>query len=333
MSMKEFFRSIMNKLGFGDHASESLPPAVKDTAQAVAAEEPRKLNLQLIRDEMVANFTKQLEDSSFDNCVVFPMTLVVILNHRDFERRREYFFELGSNAVGKFYEVIRQAAGGGRRYKNLATYWTVDFIESLDDGVEMDDETIVVPEGQVVTFFSVFDKLKDVKDGRENISYSVKFSSSDTYHNININRDMLRNINIVTGSHFNYPWDSRLAGRQATGGDNSRLPRPVARFTYMQDFGQKTFLMQHSKCSISRAEAGADDSVCCLSTTGIADQHVSVRYFEAEDRFKISCKAETLVNGQPLRLSTGTDMVWDDLPDRAEIILARKVIVNFEKLT
>lgn len=331
--MKAFFRRIMNLLGFGDQACDSLPAAVKDTAQAVAAEEPRQLNLQLIRDEMVANFTKQLEDNSFDNCVVFPMTLVVILNHRDFERRREYFFELGSNAVGKFYEVIRRVSGGGRRYKNLATYWTVDFIESLDDGVEMDDETIVVPEGQVVTFFSVFDKLKDVKDGRENISYSVKFSSSDTYHNININRDMLRNINIVTGSHFNYPWDSRLVGRGAGGVDDARLPRPVARFTYMQDFEEKTFLMQHSLCCISRVDGMADDSVCCLSTAGIARRHVSVRYFEEEDLFKISCTAETLVNGQPLEVSSGTDSRWADLPDGAEIILARKVIIKFKKLT
>ena len=86
-NLKGFFSNTRNLLGFGEEAPKAK--AVLQPRNAMEKEEKKVLNLQSIREEIVGNFKFQLEDNSFDNCILFPMVATVILNEKDFEKRRE----------------------------------------------------------------------------------------------------------------------------------------------------------------------------------------------------------------------------------------------------
>ena len=336
-NLKGFFGKTRSWLGFDDEVTAAVA-AVQPQADAVKKKQQKPLNLQGIRQEMVDNFRFQLEDNSFDDCILFPMVATVILNEKDFDKRREYFYELGRNAVDQFYGVIREHMQDGTEFKNMATYWKVEFVKCIGgESVEYGTENVQVKEGQAMTFFSVFDNLGNIKDDAElNISYSVKFSDCDDYREMNINRDVIRNFQIVSDTQFKYPWDeSKLDDADASvrlaKGPKGR--KAVASFAYMENFENRTFLMTDERCRISGiSEKDSSDHVCRLSSPSVKAGHVTVQYFVGEGQFKISATGETLLNGQPMALSTGTDAVWVDLPDKAEIILAHTVIMHFNKL-
>ena len=220
----------------------------------------------------------------------------------------------------------------------MATYWKVEFVKCINgESVEYGTENVYVKEGQAMTFFSVFDNLGSIKDDADmQISYSVKFSDGDDYQEMNINRDVLRNIQIISDTQFKYPWDETKITKGMDFGHHNDVRRPaqaVASFAYMENFENRTFLMRGNQCRISGiSEKGSGDHICRLSSAAVKAGHVTIQYFEDEQKFKISTTGETLLNEVPMPISTGTDMVWQDLPDKAEIILARCVILHFNKL-
>ena len=335
---KGIFGNTRNLLGFGEDTPKAKAVVEPKEATEKKDKKDKVLNLQSIRDEMVDNFKFQLEDNSFDNCILFPMVATVILNEKDFEKRREYFYELGANAVEQFYAVIREKMDGHKVFKNMATYWKVEFVKCVNgESVEYGSENVYVKEGRAMTFFSVFDNLGNIKDDADlQISYSVKFSDCDDYREMNINRNVLQNIQIISDTQFKYPWDetkitSALDFRQGT--EVQKPKEAVASFAYMENFQNRTFLMYGNQCRISGiSEKGNGDHICRLASAAVKAGHVAVQYFGDEQKFKISTTGETLVNGEAMPISTGTDMVWQDLPDKAEIILARCVILHFNQL-
>lgn len=333
---KKWIGNIGNCMGFNEESAQ-VPTDKAEVSQGQQKQVP--FNLQSIRDEMVSNFRNQLEDNSFDDTVLFPMVCTVILNTKDFHKRREYFYELGANAVNQFYQVIRSAAeGGGKHCKHMATYWTIEFVECLDgESVEYGQDTIKVDAGKTITLFSVFDKLGDIKDGNDaGISYSVKYSGCDDFRNLNINQEMLANINIISDTRFHYPWSERMAtGSTAAKQQSGQKVRkqPLASFTYMEDFESRTYMMYDAQCRISGLdETGREDHICRLATSGVKAGHLNIQYLPYERKFKVMATGETMLNGMPLALSNGTDVVWVDLPDQSEIVLGRSVILKFNKL-
>ena len=332
------FGNTRNWLGFGDDAPKAMAVVEPDEAMVKKDKKDKVLNLQSIRNEMVDNFKFQLEDNSFDNCILFPMVATVILNEKDFEKRREYFYELGANAVEQFYAIIREKVDGQKEFKNMATYWKVEFVKCINgESVEYGTENVYVKEGRAMTFFSVFDNLGNIKDDADmQISYSVKFSDCDDYREMNINRNVLQNIQIISETQFKYPWDETKITEGLHEGRNTgnrKAAEAVASFAYMENFENRTYLMHGNQCRISGiSEKGNGDHICRLASAAVKAGHVTVQYFPDEQKFKISTTGETLLNEVPMPISTGTDMIWQDLPDKAEIILARCVILHFNKL-
>ena len=335
---KGFFGNTRKWLGFGDEQQAEKYVNEPNIDMGKKEKKTKALNLQSIRQEMVENFKFQLLDNSFENCLLFPMVATVILHEKDFERRREYFYELGNNAVDQFYAVIREQMKDGKEFKNMATYWKVEFVKCINgESVEYETENVYVKEGQVMTFFSVYDNLGDIKDGTDaNISYSVKFSDCDDYREMNINRDMIKNFEIISDTQFKYPWDEDkitdgLENKVHT--KSQKTSKAVASFEYMENFESRTFLMNGNQCRISGiSEKGSGDNICRLASPSVKAGHVNVQYFPDEQKFKISTTGDTMLNDKQMPLSTGTDVVWLDLPDKSEIILARCVIVHFNKL-
>ena len=337
--MKNYWMKLMEKtrhlMGFEEAGKNVAVP----TADAQGnRQKPAPFNLQSIRDEMVSNFEFQMQDNSLDDTVLFPMVCSVVLNSKDFNKRREYFHELGANAVKQFYRVIREAAEAGRCCKNMATYWTVEFVECLEgESVEHGTESIFVPEGKAITLFGVYDRLGDIKeDGALQITYSVKYSGNDDFRELNINRDMLENVNIVSDTRFHYPWNAQAAagGKPASQHQAVTAPkRPLAVFEYMQDFEDRTFTMYGTQCRVSGLdETGRGDDICRLASKSVKAGHLTVQYLPHEQKFKLMATGETMLNDKPMELSTGTDVVWVDLPDQSEIVLGRSVILRFRKL-
>jgi hypothetical protein len=341
MKTMNYFKTMLDGtrriFGFEDKVKDVEVPPV---GMVVSEEVVRKpLTLQNIREEMVATFEFELQENSFDNCVLFPMVATVVLNSKDFAKRREYFYELGANAVDQFYKVIRQAAVEGKQYKHMATYWTIEFVECISgDSVDFGGSSINAEEGKCVIFFSVFDKLGDIKEDAEmQIAYSVKFSGHDDFREININREMLRSINIISDTRFQYPWDESKVrtGRciQLDAPVSKPQRGPVASLEYMEDFEKRTFLIRESQCRISGlSETSRDNNVCRLASQAVKAGHVTIQFFEDENRFKVSTTGDTMLNNHPMEISTGTDCVWMDLPDKSELVLARNIIIRFNKL-
>lgn len=118
-------------------------------------------------------------------------------------------------------------------------------------------------------------------------------------------------------------------------------PDALARFSYQDDGGRSTFLMNKDEIVIGREAADVWVDLRLETSLDVSREHARVQRAPGTGRFRIKdlSKLGTSVDGKPVPPSLewaggeARDLErWVDLPDRARIGLAGVVFLDFERL-
>lgn len=341
-TLKKGWKGLTAENGIGDNPNG---PARK-TGGTVTADS-RKLSNQIILDKITEVFHNDLRENSFEDTVVFPMTFTVAMAQKDYETFKGYRPAIVQQAIKKFYRIIKQEMGETRSCDNLATYWDISFIPCIPDVTEIDEQTINVPEGSVIVLAAVNDTIEDIMKSEGGVRVSVTVSGTDAFENVNINRDMLRNMNVRNNAHFQINWDRNMSPdfRKPEAVYYTEQSEPVkqdngpaaahglAELTCIYNGSRTGYVMERNMCILSGSrDTREDGNIIKLPCKVVRDGHVTIEYIPNEDKFMMAAFGNTIMNGNRIRQSTGGDVKWVQLPDEADLNLCGSVMVKFRKV-
>lgn len=332
-NIMDFFRAQQN---FSDDEAAAKPAVEKNNSEKSATEATSgRMTNQQVMDELVKNFETKLKEVSFDNVVTFPMSFTVIMHDEDFKLVKDYAGLLARQAVSAFYAVIDKYMTEDKICEHLATYWKICFVPCHTETAEMDGEAITVRKGQPMTLSSVFDTVlspegeKSDEGSTGGSQFTVTVSGSTFYGDVNINHDALKNLTMVTNTHFKFPWEkNKIADAKA-----APASKPKATSVAKLEAEGKEFYMQKGTYMVSGgAETRNDSNIFCVDNDYVMNGHIRIQHIEKENKFKIAAFAETALNGVAMLLSKPTDIRWMNLENGCIINLADEVEVKFETL-
>ena len=305
--------------------------------------EKRPLRNKDIQEYIVKHFEHELKENSFEEVVTFPMSFTVVLNQKDFGRRKDYAVTLAKHVVKKFYQTIRNAMEKVKSEENmkpvcenLATYWNISFVPCGEEVMEVNENHIQVPEGQMAIFCSVHDRIATIDEKNETGSlFSVNVGGSSIFNNVNINFDTIKNLKLVSESHFQFAWDPTLpVGEGGLVRSHEEMVFPVAKLVGEQS----EFNILNGTCEVSGMTDTRSDSrelsILKVKSENVIDGHIRIQYLEHENKFKMAAFGITYLNNDRVAISTKNNVFWTDLKDGDIINLGNDdVVFTFKKLS
>ena len=331
MGFREFFYRFTAQNAEGEDVQ------VKVQAE-VAVEEKKEVKMPLSNDNImkyiVKHFEKEMNENSFDDLVTFPMTFTVIMNQKDFNRKKDYAPLVAKQTIKKFYESIRKEVENGKSCENLATYWSISFVPCGNQAVEVDENNYAVEEGDIAICCSVHDRIATLSEQDEiGSQFSVTLGGSEIYGNVNINYNAIKNLNLVGEAHFQFPWDPALPTGQNMKPVQVENPGMNIAKLFNEEY---TFNITGGTCEVSGpAETRLnirDLTIFQVNNDYVNNGHIRIQYIKSDNKFKMAAFDYTTLNGMPMETSSKNDIHWVDLTDGARITLADQVTLTFKTL-
>lgn len=305
----------------------------QETEKATTSDGNKKMTNQLVMNELAKNFEMKLKEVSFDKIVTFPMSFTVIMNYNDFQLVKDYTPLLAEQAVETFYKIIDKNMTEESICKNLATYWNICFVPCYGDESEMNEEVIYTKPGTIQTLSSVHDtifkKNNEEEDG-EGSQFTVTVSGSSFFGDVNINKEALKNLTLVSKTHFQKSWKRTQAKTESITTSNNK----PASISVAKLFAQgKEYSMQSGTHMVSgSAETRSDANIFRVNSDYVMNGHIRIQYIEKDNKFKIAAFSDTTLNGKDMPKSNPSDIRWMDLENDAIIVLAEDVEITFKTL-
>ena len=301
-------------------------------ANGQVSNETGKLTNQGVMNELVNNFEKKLVEVSFDEVVTFPMSFTVIMHNDDFEQVKDYAPLLARQAVKAFYKVIDSHMTENSICENLATYWNICFVPCVGEDSEMNGQAIYVEKGRIQTLSAVHDTVLN-KDGTEKkggSTFTVTVSGSTFFGEVNINKEALKNLVLVSETHLQIPWNRTPGETEGKAEENGK----AAGISVAKIFTQgKVFTMQNGTYMVSgSAETRHEPNIFRVNSDYVMNGHIRIQYIEKDNKFKIAAFFDTTLNGNEMPKSNPSDIRWMDLENDATILLADDVEMTFKTL-
>jgi len=280
---------------------------------------------------VTAHFRTEMDRKSFCNVVTFPMSFTVILNRKDYDAFKDYSRVVSKHIILAFYDAIKEKLTEGKVVEPLATYWNISFLQCDEEPVTVNQDVVMVNQGEYYICSTVHDKLVDsLMKSPTGSRIAVSKGGSQLFANVNINRESLDRLRVVGETHIQMDWEPMMSSVHVR-----HEPAHLNFCTTLAKLsGQgKTFHMTGDSCLISgKYETRKDKNIFIVNSEFVANGHVQIQYMEKERKFRIAAFEYTELNGQEMRLSTGTDKQWMDLVDGATIHMANDVVLSFNKL-
>lgn len=322
MGLIDFIRRFAPENGNVENTADGV-------AQSVVAE---PMNNQTILNNITRQFERELKANSFEDVVTFPMSFTIILNMKDYYKQKDYTPLIAQKTVEAFYRIIKENMKDGKKCANLATWWNISFVPCETEGVQVNENMIVVEEGKYAICCAVHDKVMDFKDSEDGSGsqFSVTVGGSTIYGNINFNRERLANLKVVSDTHFNIDWDPDLSEVVTPSMDKTaNLGTPVAKLCCQ---GKEFNLIKGTYMVSGTTETRKDKNIFVVDSDYVENGHIRIQYIEKDNKFKIAAFGDTKLNDEEMQKSTATDMVWMDLLDNTFISLADDIDLTFRTM-
>jgi hypothetical protein len=276
---------------------------------------------KVIYDELNACFRQGIIKMSYGPRLMYPADFNIFLNPDDFEESEQSFPFLVMDVINSFYEQIRQAPYAAK--KNLSPVWFFQFSpankitlpgKAADDiPIERGGPVII---GKLLT--SNMSPSGNVTES-QNVKLSLKPKNSDTYQTFEINREAVRGLDIIGKSTFKVKFNNNFEELTEVPASDITV---FAEIKYSENGQQKTFSMIDKEIIISKkreSDAGKTN-VLQLDSDAIVINHARIRVNDNK-KFEIAAFSRLKLNERTLSLSSGNDVVWTELNNRARLLI------------
>lgn len=328
----------MNLMDFINKCSPTLDKSetVKNNAAGVSETAlSTELRNEDVYNYLVDHFKQQLLCKSFGKVITFPMSFTVVLNEKDFNEFKDYSQVVSEQAIFSFYEVISEAMTVGKVCKNLATYWNICFMPSSDEPVDINDNFIRVERGDHFIFSCVHDTLSSIeKEGTSGGStFTVSKGGSRLFENININKEVIKDLRLVNEAHVQMNWESAyIYSRGTMDKSEESVPHAGNAVAKLLCNGKEYQIVNGTYVVSGADETRNDPNIFVIDTYFIHCDHLHIQYIEKDKKFKMAAyHGNVMLNDEPVKVSSSSDKIFYDLKDGDSIDVG-DVVITFRTL-
>lgn len=295
-----------------------------------------RLTNEVIFQELVEHFRSTMQEESFSDRMVYPMSFNILIHSNDYPRRKQYLPLIPPVVVNEFHKIIAEEK---HKYKNatpIARQWTFQFSscsqENIGDG---EGGTMIVREGHIATVAHLCSEVATNQIDVNSV-VSLKLDRSNVFNGTNINMEALKNIDIINEGFYCVNFDQSILGKTPSVAEETIIqPNAdgvLATLSYSTNAAfTNRYLMKHNLIQISgKNELRQDPSILKLELDNIDNTHVQVRYIPESGKFQISAFARTRLNGKLLEVSDGGQIKWYDLANNSKIFLNDTINIHFQ---
>ena len=152
-------------------------------------------------EELVQHFKMKLEDESFGQRMLYPMSFNILMDPVDYEARKQSLPFVLPEVVSAFYKIIDNMRSQYPIYEPPAKYWFFQF-SSCPLGIIRTENAnpLTVRRGHITTIatFVAFD-VKNANNSfvDSNTRVSIKLDDSNVVNNVNVNTNAIKNLDIM----------------------------------------------------------------------------------------------------------------------------------------
>lgn len=290
------------------------------------------LTNQVILDELKKHFEMDLKNRSVGERMLYPMSFTIILYQDDFNARHEDFPFLVPEVVKAFYSIIREQKETHTDYTHPANYWNFHFVPCEMPTVRFGNMEKEVNGGHVLIWATIFDELDQSRtEVSADINISVRSDQSNVIDRININREALPRLDMLSDRHFKIGFNPSLtydARDRRTTEANAEQQR--ATVSYRANSKTYTYTMTGDSMRISgRSDHRKDRDIFRLESNLVKETHAEIRYFPEADRFRLVAFGPAIVDEVQVPVSSGGKLQWTELSRKSQIIL-EDIVLKFE---
>lgn len=295
-----------------------------------------RLTNKVILNELVEHFKTMIQEESFGERMVYPMSFNILLHSNDYPHRKEFLPLIPTEAAKEFHKIIAKEKERYNDATPIAKQWTFQFSScSQDDISDGKGGTIIVREGHITTVAHLCSDVATEQIDMDTV-VSIKLDNSSVFKGTDINMEAFKSINIINEGLYRIDFDHSILSKSPTGEQQQVQSSPIndvlAILSYSSSPAIVTkYSMKHNLIKISgNKENRKDASIMKLDVDNIENPHVQVRYIPESNKFQISVFALTKLNGKLLELSDGGQIKWYDLANNSKIFLNDTVNINFQ---
>lgn len=329
------FKNILNQLSAEGKEKVSQGDNQRNGIFGAMASQDRLTN-NVILSELVEHFKTMIQEESFGDRMVYPMSFNILLHSNDYPHRKEYLPLIPPEAAKEFHKIIVKEKERYSDVTPIAKQWTFQFSSCSQDNIgDGQGGTMIVREGHITTAAHLCSEVEtDQID--TNTVVSIKLDNSSVFKGTDINMEAFKSIDIINEGLYRINFDQSILGRRPSAEETHISPTyssgVLATFSYSINaaFTNK-YQMKHNLIQISgKNETRQDASILKLDLDNIDNTHVQVRYIPESKKFQISAFAHTRLNGRLLEISSGGQIKWYDMGNNSKIFLNDTININFQ---
>lgn len=300
---------------------------------------------EVILQELKEHFKQKLklESVKYENGegrMLYPMSFTILMDPEDYQDREQALPLILPVAVKSFYTIMKAMKSEYNEYlPSPAKYWHFQFSPCRMNELEGhgNKDMVYVHKGHITTLstlMSTFD-IRDVNNFTEekNVRVSIKIDNSDVMSTLNLNRDAIRNIDIVGNGIFNYDFDETLNGEINDISEKSNVSEVMglAELSYTKDGHRYTFTMRDNLIHISgKNEMRKGRAFFIINNENIKDSHVQIRYVASDKKFQLAAFGTVRLNEKKIPESSGGNIFWQNLANNSSIFINGETSVKFK---
>lgn len=296
-----------------------------------------KFNNKEFGTQLLEHFKQDLEDLSFGQRMLYPMSFIILMHPDDLAQVRQSLPFIFPEVVAEFYKVIESRRHEFPKYKSPAKHWVFKVSESDVDRIpQSSGDDLLIEKGKITTISMLYtenltghnqhsDNVK--QDYNVRVSVHLKDSNVKDYGDINLD---LTQSYILGYNKFIYPFNINLPTDSDDVYSIDKM-KEIATFSYSTGATNYSYLMKDNDIIISGSNDQREDyDVFKINSKSIMNTHAQVKYDSEEKRFKIAVYGKTRLNEQELHITKDSNIVWHDLPDNSDIFINNEITLRFK---
>ena len=309
--------------------------------------QPNGLTNKLIANELVVHFTERLEEESFGQRMIYPMSFNILMHPDDFEDRKASLPFVLPEVVKQFYEVMKsKQTTYSEALPSMSPDWHFQFAacEVLPNdffGSDNASSPASVQKGSLtITATLTSQKLGGGGVSVEpNIKASLRTTNSLVGGNMNINWEALTKIEILADGVYSEKFDNSVFQNtnqpQNPKGNVPSAPQPnnaLGELSYVVDGQTFRYSITNEIVEItSKNDPRSGSNLFKIPGDKIGNPHVQIKYDRSASKFTIAAFKHTRVNCKLLEVSTSNDLRTYELPANSDMLLGEEMNVSFKR--
>jgi hypothetical protein len=341
-----------NTKEFINKVEEIFGPKKVSFIQRDSGKESKKglIYRQELVNQICKHFVERFEEETTDRSISYPVSFVIYLHPRDYDRRYDNFEKVVSDSVSNFYSHINKYLDNPHdEYQPDSTYWLFQLVnfEGRSSIVDVrQGEILEVKEGDAVVFSSLrsidFSNKDNVSDGG---SVKSTFHAKDSMmqHDFDY-KSMISLINELPNGKWRLKYSNEDRKNEKV---KSKITNPDASEKTESDVyakltcSDKFIGRDGNKGSIYTMEeklifiSGKNDTregkhIAKIDSDEVMASHVQIKYIPETKKFQLAAFGDTKLSERKVELSSGGDMHWKDLPNNSQIFINNQIGVTFK---